>query len=117
MLGTRLDEVLYQGLQSEDDILEALRLLETPHKGIHRVLALGELYLAVLLPEVVIAHHGTGLAYLFLLTPEELSWQRVEGKVSETGVAHDSKRLHIAGPAQFGEHIVGSEHPGAVADT
>ena len=72
-LGARLHKVLYQRLQAEDDILKALDILDVLDEIIHGALALGELHLSVLLPEIIATHHRIDILHLFLLTLEQLS--------------------------------------------
>ena len=113
-LRTCLYEVLDESLQSEDDVLEALDILEVLDKLVHRALALGQLHLSVLLPEVVAAHHGVHVLHLFLLALEELFRQLIEGEVGHASVAYHGEGLQEAGQLDFGEHIVDGQHPLAV---
>ena len=62
--GTGLDGVFKQCLQSEDDILHTLDILDTVDELVHRTLALGEFHLSELIPEGIIAHLGIGLSHL-----------------------------------------------------
>ena len=111
LLGARFHKVLDEGLQAEDDILEALDLLNVMNELVHRTLALGQFHLAVLRPEVVAAHHGIHVLHLLLLALEELSRQRVEGIVGQTGITDDNEGLHETHPLEFGEHIIDGQHP------
>ena len=81
---------------------------------IHGRLALGELDLSVLVPEVVATHHGVDVAHLLLLTLEELWREGVEGVVGEARVTDDGKLLQEAGHDELSEHIVDGEGPRAV---
>ena len=114
LLGARLDEVLDESLQTEDDILKALDILDVLDEIIHGALALGEFHLAILRPEVVASHHGVGILHLLLLTLEELSWQFVEGIVGHTRVADHGEGIEEAGELEFREEIIDGEHPLAI---
>ena len=117
LVETGLNKVLNKGLGYPDDVLEALDILETVDELIHAGLALGELDLTVLFPEIVASHHGVDIAYLFLLTLEKLWRQGIESIVGETGIANDGKFLKEAGHDEFGEHIVDGESPRAIGQT
>ena len=114
LLGARLDEVLDESLQTEDDILKALDILDVLDEIIHGALALGEFHLAILRPEVVAAHHGVGILHLLLLALEELTWQFVEGIVGHTRVADHGEGIEEAGELEFREEIIDGEHPLAI---
>ena len=110
----RLDIVLYEGLRAEDDILESLYLLKVMDKRIHFALALCEVHLAVLIPEIVVAHHRIGLLYLTRLALEQLLWQRVEGVVAEPCGAYNDGFCQKVGQLKLGHHVVLRKHPRAV---
>ena len=71
-LSACLDKVLDQSLKSEDDILEALDVLQVGDEIAHRTLALGKLYLAILVPELIATHHSVYILNLLLSTLEQL---------------------------------------------
>ena len=110
-LGAGLDKILDQRLESEDDILKALDILQVADKVAHATLGLGELYLAILVPELVATHHGVDILHLLLRALEELLGQLVEGIVGEAGVTDDGKLIEETGQLEFGEHIIDTEHP------
>ena len=111
ILGARLNEVLNEGLQSEDDVLEALGLFEALDEIIHRALALGKLHLSVLLPEIIATHHRIDILHLFLLTLEQLTRQLIEGEISQSRVSDNGKLMEEAGKLHLSKHIIDSEHP------
>ena len=114
LLGACLNEVLDESLETEDDILEALDVLDVADERAHLTLALGELYLTVLIPELVAAHHGVYILYLLLGALEQLTGQFVEGIVVDAGVTNHRQLLKEAGHLYLGEHIVDTEHPTAI---
>ena len=109
-----LHKILHEGLHTEDDILEPLDLFQVMHKGIHLALTLGEVHLAVLVPEGIVAHHGIRFLHLLGLALEELAGEFVEGIVAQACGTDDDGFLQETGYLQFGYHIVGGQHPGAV---
>ena len=109
-----LHEVLYQGLESEDDILESLYLCKIIDEGVHLALALGERHLSVLVPESLVAHHCVGFLHLLGLTLEELFGQRVESIVGESRGAYYGSLLDKRGELYLSHHVVNGEHPRAV---
>ena len=68
---TGLNGVLEERLESEDDILHALDVLDAVNELVHGALALGQLDLPVLSPELVVTHLGISLGELFGLALEE----------------------------------------------
>ena len=114
LLGACLNEVLDESLETEDDILKALDILDVTDERAHLTLALGELYLTVLIPELVAAHHGVYILYLLLGALEQLTGQFVEGIVVDAGVTNHRQLLKEAGHLYLGEHIVDTEHPTAI---
>ena len=109
-----LDRVLEECLQSEDDILHALRVGYVVDEGAHLALALGQFHLAVLVPELLVAHLGTGLYHLVALVAEEFVGQRLEGIFRQTCGACDEHAAHEREQFQFGGHVVDGLHPLAV---
>ena len=89
LLRTSIHEVLYQCLQTEDDELEALDILDVCDEAIHRALTLGELYGAVLVPEVIIPHLGIRLMSFLLFTLEQFLVDLVEIVVLRTRCPDD----------------------------
>ena len=84
------------------------------HERIHLALALGEVNLPVLVPEIVVAHHRVGLLHLARLALEELLGQLVECIVAQPrGAYHDGLGQEV-GQLQLGHHVVLREHPRAV---
>ena len=113
-LGAGLNKVLDQSLKSEDDILKALDILQVADKVAHATLGLGQLYLAVLVPELIATHHGVHILHLFLRTLKQLFGQFVEGIIVDTGVTDDGKLLQEVGQLEFGKHIIHAQHPVAI---
>ena len=114
LLGTCLHKVLDQSLQTEQYPLKALDILHAIDKLIHLTLGLGQLYLAILVPELIATHHGVHILHLFLGTFEQLFGQFVEGIIVDTGVTDDGKLLQEVGQLEFGEHIIHAQHPVAI---
>ena len=73
-----LDGVFYQGVQTNHEILETLDVFDVMDKGIHTLLALGQIHLAVLSPELRTADAGIRLAYLRSFALEQLLGQGIE---------------------------------------
>ena len=88
VLMSHLHIVLHQRTDAEDDIFEALRVLHAMDKTVHRRFTLGQTHLSVLVPISLITIHGIHIMPYLRLTLEEHLWQRVEGIVGETRVAH-----------------------------
>ena len=109
-----LHGVLEEGLQAEDDVLHALDVLDVVNELVHGALALRQLHLAVLVPEVVVAHLGVGLGDLRTHAPEELVGQGREGVVRQTRRTADDETPQEADHLQLGGHVVLREHPLAV---
>ena len=84
------------------------------YKSIHGALALRQLHLSVLCPELVVLHHCVDVFHLFLLALEQLLGQLVEGVVGETCVAYNGKLCQEGGHLQLCEHVINREHPLAV---
>ena len=76
-----LDGVLDEGIQTEHDILEALDVLNLLDEVVHRVLALRQFHLAVLVPEVLASHAGVRFPDLRALALEQLLGQFGKGVV------------------------------------
>ena len=114
LLGTCLDKVLDQCLQSEDDILEALDVLQVAYEITHRALALGKFYLTVLVPELIATHHRVNILNLLLRAFKQLSGQFIEGIIVDTRVTYHRQFLQEAGHLDLGKHIVDTEHPTAI---
>ena len=114
LLGACLNEVLDESLETEDDILEALDVLDVADERAHLTLALGQFYLAILIPELVAAHHGVYILYLLLGTLKQLFGQFIEGIVGDAGVTNHRQLLKEAGHLYLGEHIVDTEHPATI---
>ena len=109
-----LSGVLEECLQCKDDILEAFNVLYVVDELVHAALAFGKLYLAVLVPELLIAHLGIGLGNLFLDTSEQFGGNWCKGIVAEPGGAGDDNALQETEDAQFCDHIVDRLYPLAV---
>ena len=108
---TGLDGVLEERLDSEDDILHALHVLDAVYELIHGALALGQLDLPVLLPELVVTHLGISLGELFGLALEEFLGYGVKAIVRQTGSAGDGRAAQEAGKVEVCGHVVLGEHP------
>ena len=102
----RLNGVLEEGLQDEDDVLHALDVLDAVNELVHGALALGELHLSVLLPELFVAHLSIGFCHLFGHALEEFIRQRVEAIVRQTGGTRHGGASHEAHQAEVGGHVV-----------
>ena len=114
ILGTCLHKVLDECLKTEDDILKALDILDVTDERAHLTLALGQFYLAILIPELVATHHGVDILHLLLGTLKQLFGQFVEGIVGDAGVTYHRQFLQEAGHFYLGEHIVDTQHPTAI---
>ena len=112
--GARLHEVLDEGLQSEDDVLEALHLLQLADEHIDGALALGQLHLAVFLPEVIVLHLGIGILEHGLLATQQGLGNLVKGKVCAACGPDHNELLKEIGSLQLNKHIIDGEHPLAV---
>ena len=86
---SRLDKVLDERLQSEDNILESLDLLQIVDKLVHGTLALGQLHPSVLVPEGLVAHHHVGIPLHLGLALEQLLGQFVKAIVAHSRRSYD----------------------------
>ena len=111
LLRACLHEVLYQGFQSEDDVLEALHLLQLTDEDVDGALALGQLHLPVFLPELVTLHLSIGILQHLLLSLQQRLGYLVEGEVGTAGSPDDDELLDELGSNELNEHIVDREHP------
>ena len=109
-----LEVVLEEGLQHEDGVFEALELLEVVEESAHAGLALGELHLTVLGPELVAAVVGAGLELHGILLLEALVGQGIEGEAGLSRRAGHHALLYPVGEHQFHDHVVDGEEPLAV---
>ena len=92
-LGSCLNKVLDKSLEAEDDILEALYVLDVTDERAHLTLAFGKLNLAILIPELVATHHGVYILNLLLSALEQLTGQFIEGIVVDAGVTYHCQLL------------------------
>ena len=74
--------VLEERLQSENNILHALHVLNAVDELVHRTLALGQLHLSVLRPKFVVSHLCVRFRYLLRLTLEQFVRNGREGVVA-----------------------------------
>ena len=109
-----LDTVLDEGFESEYEIFEALDLLYLFQEGAHRTLVFGQFHLAVLLPEVLVAHLGIYILLFTALALEQLFGQLVEAIVRQARGTDDDDPLQKRGKLQFANHVVARQHPLAV---
>ena len=109
-----LDGVLEEGPQTEKHILDALDVLDAMDELIHRTLALGELHLSVLGPELIIAHLGISLGDFLGRPSEEFLRDGVEGILVHAGSTCTREATHKAEQLEFCGHIVLGEHPLAI---
>ena len=114
LLRSCIHEVLYEGLQTEDDVFEALDVLDVLDETIHGALTLGELHRTVLVPEVIIAHLRIRLMSFLLLTLEQLLIDLLEIVVLCTGSPDDDHLTEELGHRHLHEHIIRAEHPIAI---
>ena len=101
-----LDGVLNQGVQTNHDILETLDLLNVLHEIAHGVLALGEVHLSVLTPEVLASHAGIRFLDLRSFTLEHFLRDLSKGVFAQTGGADDDSLLNELGKLQFCNHVI-----------
>ena len=106
-----LDRVLNQRVQTNHDIFEALDILDILHEVAHGILALGEVHLTVLAPEILAAHAGIGFLDFRSLTLEHLLGNLGKGVVAQTGGADDDSLLNEFGKFQFCYHVILCQHP------
>ena len=78
---------------------------------VHGFLALGQLCLAVLLPEAVVLHTGIGVNLGLLTTFEEFVGYRVEGIVGQARCPDGHTLLQEVVDDHLHDHIVNGQHP------
>ena len=101
-----IHEVLYEGLQTEDDVFEALDILDVFDEAIHGALTLGKLHGAILVPEVIITHLRIRLMTFLLLTLEEFLIDLLKIVVLCTGSPDDDHLTEELGHRHLHEHII-----------
>ena len=112
---TGLYEVLNQRLQSEEYILEAFNLGKLVNETSHAAFRFRKIFLPILRPVVIIAHHGVYVFYLGTLLLEYLFRNRFEAEIKITcGSPHLIRSQNLLEISQLAQHIVFYQRPSAV---
>ena len=109
-----LEIVLYEGLEHEDDILEAFELFEMGQEARHTLFALGKLHLTMLLPKGLTTVVRAWLHLQRVLLFKAFIVYRVEREVGLTGCTRHYSFLDEVGEHEFHDHVIDGEQPLAV---
>ena len=111
---SHLNIVLHQGSHTQDNVFEALGILHTMNKTIHRRFALRKAYLSVFIPVSLIAVHGVHIVPYLRLALEQLLRRFIKGIVGESRISYHQQVLQQIIDVHFCHHIILGQNPLAI---